>query len=94
MPILIENEVCSAKRYEDCLKKLRAAPAYQGRERQQFFEDICIYDEISYLFFEAVAVEFGQKDDRQLCPEEAQSVIKRKYWFLHTATGRLYHWRS
>ena len=48
--ILIENEVCSAKRYEDCLKKLRAAPAYQGRERQQFFEDICIYDEIPYLF--------------------------------------------
>lgn len=38
------------KRYEDCLKKLRAAPAYQGRERQQFFEDICIYDEIPYLF--------------------------------------------
>ena len=76
--ILIENEVCSAKRYEDCLKKLRAAPAYQGRERQQFFEDICIYDEISYLFFEAVAVEFGQKDDRQLCPEEAQSAHKKK----------------
>lgn len=76
--ILIENEVCSAKRYEDCLKKLRAAPAYQGRERQQFFEDICIYDEIPYLFFTSVAVEFGRKDDKQLCPEEAQSAHKRK----------------
>ena len=76
--ILIENEVCSAKRYEDCLKKLRAAPAYQGRERQQFFEDICIYDEISYLFFEAVAVEFGQKDDKQICPEGAHSAHKKK----------------
>ena len=67
--ILIENEVCSAKRYEDCLKKLRAASAYQGRERQQFFEDICIYDEIPYLFFASVAVEFGQKDDKQICSE-------------------------
>ena len=76
--ILIENEVCSAKRYEDCLKKLRAAPAYQGRERQQFFEDICIYDEIPYLFFTSVAVEFGRKDDKQLCPEEAQSAHKKK----------------
>ena len=76
--ILIENEVCSAKRYEDCLKKLRAAPAYQGRERQQFFEDICIYDEIPYLFFTSVVVEFGRKDDKQLCPEEAQSAHKKK----------------
>ena len=76
--ILIENEVCSAKRYEDCLKKLRAAPAYQGRERQQFFEDICIYDEIPYLFFTSVAVEFGRKDDKQLCSEEAQSAHKKK----------------
>ena len=76
--ILIENEVCSATRYEDCLKKLRAAPAYQGRERQQFFEDICIYDEIPYLFFTSVAVEFGRKDDKQLCPEEAQSAHKKK----------------
>lgn len=76
--ILIENEVCSAKRYEDCLKKLRAAPAYQGRERQQFFEDICIYDEIPYLFFTSVAVEFGQKDDKQICSEEAQSAHKKK----------------
>ena len=64
LSFLIENEVCSAKRYEDCLKKLRAAPAYQGRERQQFFEDICIYDEIPYLFFTSVAVEFGRKDDK------------------------------
>lgn len=76
--ILIENEVCSAKRYEDCLKKLRAAPTYQGRERQQFFEDICIYDEIPYLFFTSVVVEFGRKDDKQLCPEEAQSAHKKK----------------
>ena len=76
--ILIENEVCSAKRYEDCLKKLRAAPAYQGRERQQFFEDICIYDEIPYLFFASVAVEFGQKDDKQICPEGAHSAHKKK----------------
>ena len=76
--ILIENEVCSAKRYEDCLKKLRAAPAYQGRERQQFFEDICIYDEIPYLFFTSVAVEFGQKDDKQICSEEAHSAHKKK----------------
>ena len=76
--ILIENEVCSAKRYEDCLKKLRAAPAYQGRERQQFFEDICIYDEIPYLFFASVAVEFGQKDDKQICSEEAHSAHKKK----------------
>ena len=83
-----------SKRYEDCLKKLRAAPAYQGRERQQFFEDICIYDEIPYLFFTSVAVEFGQKDDKQICSEEAQSAHKRKYWFPHTATGRLYHWRN
>lgn len=66
------------KRYEDCLKKLRAAPAYQGRERQQFFEDICIYDEIPYLFFASVAVEFGQKDDKQICSEEAHSAHKKK----------------
>lgn len=52
--------------------------AYQGRERQQFFEDICIYDEIPYLFFTSVAVEFGRKDDKQLCPEEAQSAHKKK----------------
>ena len=49
-----------------------------GRERQQFFEDICIYDEIPYLIFYVRAVEFGRKDDKQLCPEEAQSAHKKK----------------
>lgn len=76
--IFIENEVCSAKRYEDCLKKLRSAPAYQGRERQQFFEDICIYDEIPYLFFDSVEVEFGQKKDMQLLSGKARLASKKK----------------
>lgn len=76
--IFIENEVCSAKRYEDCLKKLRAAPAYQGRERQQFFEDICIYDEIPHLFFDSVEVEFGQKKDMQLLSGKARLASKKK----------------
>ena len=61
--ILIPDEMCSAKRYDECLKKMRSLASYQGRIRGQNFRDTYLYDAVPCLFFESIELNPGADEE-------------------------------